>query len=99
MNSNSQVFFSLRTVEGLLSFVCIIIHIWGFSDSEEPLPHEMIFCGTYFGFMLISLFINFGVAYGVSYPLQLEAIISFVGFSLFNITALLSMVHAENGEY
>lgn len=99
MNGNRQVFFSLRTVEGLLSVVCMIIHIWGFIDPEEPLPHEMIFCGTYFGFMLISLFTNFGVVYEVTYPLELEAIISFVGFALFNITSLISMGHAENGKY
>ena len=31
------------------------IHIKGFLNHREPLPHHMYFCGTFFGFTIISI--------------------------------------------
>lgn len=39
----------------MLCALCMIIHIIGFLDTKEPLPHEMFFCGCFFGFFCISI--------------------------------------------
>ena len=36
------------------------IHIQGFMDSREPLPHHMYFCGSFFGFTVISIIGDIG---------------------------------------
>ncbi|CAO1359721.1 unnamed protein product [Diamesa serratosioi] len=71
------------------------MHVVGFLDHVEPLGHELFFCGSYFGYILISCFAIVGLSRGNLMYLQ-ETVSSGCGFVLFLLTSLLSMVNAEN---
>ncbi|XP_049297140.1 uncharacterized protein LOC125771009 isoform X1 [Anopheles funestus] len=76
--------------------ICAGLHIQGFLHYPEPFPHEMLFCGLYASYFLISfyswLFLRLDCC-----PLNytVEAIVSGVGFLLFVVSAFVSMYHAE----
>lgn len=77
----------------------MVVHIIGFMYTPEPQPHEMIFCGTFFGFMLISFMATFGICMGSKIPVLLEAILAMLGFTLFTVCSIVSMYHAENDQH
>uniref|UniRef100_A0A8W7P241 DUF7775 domain-containing protein n=1 Tax=Anopheles coluzzii TaxID=1518534 RepID=A0A8W7P241_ANOCL len=68
----------------------------GFLHYPEPFPHEMLFCGLYASYFLISfysfLFLYKGCC-GLNYTV--EAIVSGAAFLLFVVSAFVSMYHAE----
>uniref|UniRef100_A0A182PTT8 DUF7775 domain-containing protein n=1 Tax=Anopheles epiroticus TaxID=199890 RepID=A0A182PTT8_9DIPT len=68
----------------------------GFLHYPEPFPHEMLFCGLYASYFLISfysfLFLYKGCC-GLNYTV--EAIVSGAAFLLFVVSAFVSMFHAE----
>lgn len=76
--------------------ICAGLHIQGFLHYPEPFPHEMLFCGLYASYFLISfysfLFLYKGCC-GLNYTV--EAIVSGAAFLLFVVSAFVSMYHAE----
>ncbi|XP_017841615.1 uncharacterized protein LOC108599323 [Drosophila busckii] len=54
----NQVFLLCVSLELIACAICFGIHIAGSSYLSEPLPHNVIFCGTFGGYMLVSIFIN-----------------------------------------
>uniref|UniRef100_A0A336LV73 CSON003005 protein n=1 Tax=Culicoides sonorensis TaxID=179676 RepID=A0A336LV73_CULSO len=74
----------------------MLIHIIGFSHIEEPLPHELVFCGTYFAFLLISILGIIGFILNYPSTVLNEAIITFIGFLMYLIVSYLSMYNAEH---
>lgn len=94
MKSNIKVFLTLRAAEGIVSLVCCLIHVVGFLDHVEPLGHELLFCGSYFGFIFVSCLAIVGLTRGTIMYLE-ETVSSCCGFVLFLVTSLLSMVNAE----
>lgn len=94
LKSNIKVFITLRAAEGIVSFVCCLIHIVGFLDHVEPLGHELLFCGSYFGYIFVSCFAIVGLTREHIMYLE-ESISSCCGFALFLVTSLLSMANAE----
>uniref|UniRef100_A0A182YKS0 DUF7775 domain-containing protein n=1 Tax=Anopheles stephensi TaxID=30069 RepID=A0A182YKS0_ANOST len=69
----------------------------GFLHYPEPFPHEMLFCGLYASYFLIS-FYSFLFLYKNCCALNytVEAIVSGGAFLLFVVSAFVSMYHAEN---
>jgi hypothetical protein len=76
--------------------MCMTVHIIGFKHYIEPLPHQLIFCGTYFGFLLISVLGAVSILITARINLLMEACIALIGFFSFAICALVSMCYAEN---
>ncbi|XP_055693224.1 uncharacterized protein LOC129795766, partial [Lutzomyia longipalpis] len=76
-------------------FTCLVIHILGFLYKHEPLPHQFIFCGTFFGAFLVSLIGAMSIL--IRYELSIVSEIFLCGFFfvLFLITAIVSMFNAE----
>ena len=95
LKSNIKVFITLRAAEGIVSLVCCLMHVVGFLNHVEPLGHELFFCGSYFGYILISCFGIIGLSRGSLMYLQ-ETISSCCGFVLFLLTSMLSMANAEH---
>lgn len=95
--SNLKVFCFLRILECLMSAVCFGIHIYGVFNIEETFKHEVIFCGTYLGFILVSAFaaINHCSQF---FKYHIEIISAACGFVLFMATSIWSMVIVEQDE-
>lgn len=75
------------------------IHIIGFSHFEEPLPHELVFCGTFFAFLVISTLGTIEIALNRSIMVIMEAIITGFGFVMYLIVAFLAMFNAEHDHH
>lgn len=79
----------------IFGFICSIIHIVGFLNKDEQLPHEMVFCGAYVTFTLIPIAIVYGNCRNYSMPLSIDVLLCTTGFILFVSTSVLSMYHVE----
>lgn len=75
------------------------IHIIGFSHAEEPLPHELVFCGTFFAFLVISILGAIGIVLNYPTTLIMEAIITGLGFVMYLIVSFLAMFNAEQDHH
>lgn len=89
-----QVWFLFKFMEFALSCLCLAIHFMGLDD-VEPIPHAVIYCGTYFGFTLLTAFGSVGILLGRPAKPLMEAIISGTGALMFILASLLTMYHAE----
>lgn len=75
------------------------VHIIGFSHVEEPLPHELLFCGTFFLFLVIPIM---GIVEKVlNHPnmMIIEVFITGLGFVLYLIVSFLAMFNAEHDHH
>lgn len=90
-----EVWFFFKLIEIVLGFTCMAFHIQGFLDDRQPLPHQMYFCGTFFGFTLIAIFGNIGISLGSRPSMLIEAIVSGVATVFFIMSSIFSMYHAE----
>uniref|UniRef100_A0A182WM10 DUF7775 domain-containing protein n=1 Tax=Anopheles minimus TaxID=112268 RepID=A0A182WM10_9DIPT len=91
-----QAFLGMKLVETICCLICAGLHIQGFLHYPEPFPHEMLFCGLYASYFLIS-FYSMLFQYMDCFPLNytVEAIVSGAAFLLFVVSAFVSMYHAE----
>ncbi|XP_073823648.1 uncharacterized protein [Musca autumnalis] len=89
-----QVWFLLKTLEAIMSGICLSLHVMGL-DKVEPIPHVMFYCGTYFAFTLLTTFGSLGILLGRPAKPLMEAIINGTGALMFILASLLSMYHAE----
>lgn len=95
-HTNVKVFCFLRIIELLLSCFCFAIHIYGvLSLKEEPLPHDVICCGTFMGFILVSSFAIMHQSVNVL-KYRIETVSSVIGFILFITTSICAMINVEN---
>ncbi|XP_030377807.1 uncharacterized protein LOC115626568 [Scaptodrosophila lebanonensis] len=51
----NQVWFFFKVFELVIGSICMYYHIRGALYSEEPLPHNLMFCGTFIAYMLINM--------------------------------------------
>lgn len=77
----------------------MIIHIIGFNHVEEPLPHELVFCGTFFAFLLISILGAIGIFLNLPMIMVMESIINGFGFVMYLIVSYLAMYNAEQDHH
>uniref|UniRef100_A0A182N1Z6 DUF7775 domain-containing protein n=1 Tax=Anopheles dirus TaxID=7168 RepID=A0A182N1Z6_9DIPT len=91
-----QAFLGMKLVETICCLICAGLHIQGFLHYPEPFPHEMLFCGLYASYFLIS-FYSFVFLYKDCCALNyaVEAVVSGGAFLLFVVSAFVSMYHAE----
>lgn len=88
------LFFCIPNV--LADIVCLMIHILGSLHFQEPQPHNMIFCGTFAGFILIPLIRAVHLLLGLKTHLYPQILIDGCGTILHFLCALLSLHYAEN---
>lgn len=93
--SNLKVFCFLRVLESIQCLICLCIHFYEVSQKDDPFKHEFVFCGTYFGFFLISLtaVVNHTQKF---FSYQNEIFNGVCGCLLFITASIWSMVNVEN---
>lgn len=96
MNENRASILLLKFMEAVFCLICFIIHINGYSYEDKPLPHGIIYCGTYFGFLMHTVFGVLLITLNVPLSLVVEAISSTMASTLFVATAFETMVDVEN---
>lgn len=89
----------LKITESLLCLSCMVVHICGILNPDEPMFHELFFCGIYFGFWLWTVAGCVAFSIGIGMNIFMEAIINLMGGVFFIIAAIISMAHAENDNH
>ncbi|XP_064544586.1 uncharacterized protein LOC135432724 [Drosophila montana] len=92
----NQVWLLFRVLELIFGSICMAIHIAGSLHTAEPVPHCLLFCGTFFGFMLLAFIRWVRLMSGQRTLLHPAMFISLSGMLLHFICALQSMSYAEH---
>lgn len=90
-----HVWFLFKFLEVIMGCVCLSFHIISL-DELEPLPHVVFYCGTFFGYTMISFFGTIGILLGRGPKPFMEAITNGLAATMFTLASMLSMYHAEN---
>ncbi|XP_059622490.1 uncharacterized protein LOC132265739 [Phlebotomus argentipes] len=90
-----KIWFLIKFVEAVLCLTCLVIHILGFLYKHEPQPHQFIFCGTFFGALLVSLIGAISILIRNEITMVSEVILTGFFFILFIASAIVSMANAE----
>ncbi|XP_055708825.1 uncharacterized protein LOC129805041 [Phlebotomus papatasi] len=90
-----KICFLTKSLEAIQSLICLVIHILGFLYRPEPLPHQFIFCGTFFAAFLVSLIGAISILIRYELSIIQEIFLSGFFFVLFLATAIVSMANAE----
>ncbi|XP_037953757.1 uncharacterized protein LOC119683934 [Teleopsis dalmanni] len=81
----------------LIASICgAYFHIVGSLNQMEPLPHNSLYCITYIGFSIYSLYAIVSTYFGETISALGEGIIASIGVVLFFITAICSLSHMES---
>ncbi|XP_058827979.1 uncharacterized protein LOC131687902 [Topomyia yanbarensis] len=91
-----QALLGMKFMEAIWCITCSGVHGFGIMDESEPFPHEMLFCGTYVAYSLISVFWFLFLCYGcctINYIS--EAVVSLIGFVMFAVCGFIAMYHVE----
>ncbi|EDV96484.1 GH16269 [Drosophila grimshawi] len=91
----NQVWLLFKVLQVVLDLICISIHITGSLHFAEPLPHNLIFCGTFSSFFLLSVIRCIRLIGGQRTVLHPELIIAVCSMLLHFICAWVSMQYAE----
>lgn len=83
-----------KAFEAVLSALCLAIHIKSINQTQ-PIPHVVIFCGTFFGFMLLSGFGCLVVFFNRGTNAINECYVSLTGACMNFIASILGMHFAE----
>uniref|UniRef100_A0A1A9X276 DUF7775 domain-containing protein n=1 Tax=Glossina brevipalpis TaxID=37001 RepID=A0A1A9X276_9MUSC len=83
-----------KAIEALLSAVCLIIHIQSLNKTQS-MPHVIVFCGTYFGFMILSGFGCLGIILNRGTSAINECYMAIAGTLMYFSTSILGMHFAE----
>lgn len=89
----------LKITETLLCLSCMVVHIIGIVNPDEPMYHELFFCGIYFGFWLWTMAGCVSFCMGIALNIFMEAAINLLGGIFFVIAAIVAMAHAENDNH
>ncbi|XP_053675108.1 uncharacterized protein LOC128725392 [Anopheles nili] len=91
-----QAFLGMKFAETISCLICAALHIQGFLHHPEPFPHEMLFCGLFASYFLISFYSFLFLLKGCSQVnYTVEAVVAGGAFLLFVVSAFVSMYHAE----
>jgi uncharacterized membrane protein (DUF485 family) len=66
--------------------------------TDEPFTHEILFCGTYLGFILVSAFGALNLL-DANLNYRIEAASGMAGFILFIVASIWSMVNVEKDQH
>ncbi|XP_030570479.1 uncharacterized protein LOC115769695 [Drosophila novamexicana] len=92
----NQVWLLFRALEMIFESICMAIHIAASLHFAEPMPHCLLFCGTFVGYLLLAFIRWVRLISGQRTLLHPAMFISLSGMLLHFICALLSMNYAEN---
>jgi hypothetical protein len=90
-----KILLIFRVFEAIFCALCLAAHIVGFLDQKEPLPHELLFCGTFLGFLMLSVLGVVSLIIDGYHKLVIEAGIALSGFACFMADSFVSMHHGE----
>lgn len=91
----NEVWYILKIMELGLGCICTYYHTRGIQLEEETANHSIIYCGTFFGFSIITSMGNLATCLLSPPSLLLESIIGSMGFVFYTITCFFSMYHCE----
>lgn len=92
----NQVWLVFAFLHILMDISCLAIHICGGQYKAEPQPHNVIFCGTFSGFMIFAIVCAARLIIGQRTVLIVEMLVEFTRMTLHFFCAILSMHYAEN---
>lgn len=96
--SNLKVFRLFRTLECVCSLACFGTHLNCVFNSNENYPHDVLFCGTFIAFSIISFLAIVYQASG-SIDFVMEAISAGIAYVLFTTASIWTMALAEQDEH
>lgn len=91
----NEVWYVLKIIEIGLGSLCIYYHIRGILLEEETANHNIIYCGTFFGFSSIAIIGNVAACLLSPPSLVLETVLGVLGFIFYLLTCFYSMYHCE----
>lgn len=89
------VWFLFKVVEGILGAICLVSHIISLHDELEPMPHVVFYCGTFFGFTLLSVVSGTAILMKRKVKCAIDVFVTSLGAISYITAAILSMYHAE----
>ncbi|KAH8418238.1 hypothetical protein KR222_006309, partial [Zaprionus bogoriensis] len=92
----NQVWLFFAVMHILADVACLIIHILGSLHRNEPLPHNLLFCGTFASYMLIGIYRAILLVIGHRTLLYQLMLVEVSGMIMHFMCALLVMHYAEN---
>ncbi|XP_011191889.1 uncharacterized protein LOC105218169 [Zeugodacus cucurbitae] len=90
-----EIWCFFKILEVLLGIACLTFHVVGFLRNE-PLPHNLFYCGTFASFMIYSALGILNNLFGRGPTARMEAVTTTLGAVMHFTASLLSMYHAEN---
>ncbi|CAG9800130.1 unnamed protein product [Chironomus riparius] len=88
----------IRYLECLCSCSCLIAHLFSVFATKDPYPHDVIFCGTFTSFILVSILAITHQSTG-SFNYYIEGATALIGFVLFIFSSIWTMVLVEMDEH
>lgn len=96
--SNLKVFQMIRFLECLGSIFCFVAHLFSVFETKDQYPHDVLFCGTFSSFILISILAIAYLALG-SFNYFIEGASAIIGFVLFLSSSMWTMVLVETDKH
>lgn len=91
----NQVWLSFAILHILMDIVCLLIHMCGAQYTAETQPHNVIFCGTFSGYMIFGIVRVTLLIIGQRTLLRVELVVEVTRMTMHFICALLAMHYAE----
>lgn len=93
------IFWLFRFLQSGSTLSCLVIHILGLYIKDEPMAHELFFCGIYFCFWFYSIIAIIGFFLGAKFHLLTEIITNLFGCIFFVIAGFVTMGHVESDQH
>ena len=97
-SSNFKVFWMIRCLECIGSFGCFVAHMFSVFQIKESYPHDVLFCGTFTSFILVSILAITYQSIGV-FNYYIEGATALIGFVFFITSSIWTMVLVEIDEH
>ncbi|XP_055631886.1 uncharacterized protein LOC129771837 [Toxorhynchites rutilus septentrionalis] len=95
--NEKQAILSMKFLQAICCIVCVATHILGFIDDTEPQFHEVLFCGVYAGYALVTIFSSLCMLRGLrKINYIIEAVVSLSGFVAFIGCGFIAMFYVEH---
>lgn len=88
----------IRCLECIFSCVCFVSHMFNVFGTKDQYPHDVLFCGTFTSFILISILAITHQSLG-AFNYYIEGVTALIGFVLFITSSIWTMVIVEIDEH
>lgn len=91
----NHVWFSFAFLHIIMDIACLLIHMCGAQYKAEAQPHNVIFCGTFSGYLFFGVVRVTRLIIGQRTLLRVELVVEMTRMTMHFICALLAMHYAE----